>query len=308
MPEVVRRRAQLAGAEGEAWLAALPAVVDELERAWSLGVAETFGGGTAAFVARVVVRGGSEAVLKVCSPGTPYATQVAALDVAGGRGYTRLLAADAGHRAMLLELVGPPVTASAPSPPAALRALARTLRVAWRPLDELDGLPDPRPYDKATELASLVAELWQGSAGACPVRVYDAAMRCAQRRAAAFDPEACVFVHGDAAAANLLRVPRRRPGAESGFVFVDPDGFVGDPANDLGVAWRDWGTHLLAAADPRAEARRWCRQLAADGGCDEQAVWDWGYLERVSTGLVVLSLAGPGAAAPFLESAALLTP
>ncbi len=308
LPDLVRRRALAAGPEGAAWLDALPGLVAEIEAAWALRAVETLPGGTAAFVARVVLAGGGEVALKVCVPGTPYTGQVAALRLGAGRGYAGLLAADPARRAMLLELAGPPLLASAPSPPAALRALARTLRVAWRPLDELAGLPDPRPYDKATELAALVTELWHGSAGACPVNVYDAAMRCAQRRAAAFEPEASVLVHGDAAAANLLRVRERRPGAETGFVFVDPDGFVGDRANDLGVAWRDWGPHLLAATDPRAEARTWCRQLAADGGCHEQAVWDWGYLERVSTGLVVLSLGGADAAAPFLESAALLTP
>src|SRR4051794_37321060 len=139
MPEVVRRRAQLAGAEGEAWLAALPALLGEIEAVWSLRAVETLPGGTAAFVARVVLAAGGEAALKVCVPGTPFEGQVAALRLAGGRGYAGPFAADPARRAMLLELVGPPLTASAPSPSAALRALARTLRVAWRRQLAADG-------------------------------------------------------------------------------------------------------------------------------------------------------------------------
>ena len=65
----------------------------------------------------------------------------------------------------------------------------------------------------------------------------------------------------------------RRPGAETGFVFVDPDGFIGDPAYDLGVALRDWCPQLLASEDPLSLARRYCRLLAGSSGLHEQAIW-----------------------------------
>ena len=126
--------------------------------------------------------------------------------------------------------------------------------------------------------------------------VVDEALRCAERRSAAYDPDRCVVVHGDAAAANVLR----RPG--DGWVFVDPDGFVGDPAYDRGVAVRDWCAELLAAADPRTLLRSYCVLL----GGDPAATWDWGFLERVSTGLYLASLGGDGG--PHLNSAATLLP
>ncbi len=94
-----------------------------------------------------------------------------------------------------------------------------------------------------------------------------------------------------------------RSGAEAGFVFVDPSTFIGDPAYDLGVALRDWCTELLAGDAPSL-ARRWCRGLAAATGADEVAVWQWGYLERVSTGLYSESLGGNGR--PHLLTADLL--
>ncbi len=104
-----------------------------------------------------------------------------------------------------------------------------------------------------------------------------------ERRAAAFDPYRCVVVHGDAAARNALQVLAPRVGAETGFVFVDPDGFIGDPAYDLGVALRDWCPQLLASADPLSLARSYCRLLADGSGVDEQARWSttWGNTGRL---------------------------
>jgi len=60
-----------------------------------------------------------------------------------------------------------------------------------------------------------------------------------------------VIVHGDAHALNLLQVPEARPGAETGYVFVDPEGFVYEPEHDLGVALREWDTPLSAVSDAR---------------------------------------------------------
>jgi streptomycin 6-kinase len=68
-------------------------------------------------------------------------------------------------------------------------------------------------------------------------------------------------VHGDAQPPNALRVLASRVGAETGFVFVDPDGFVGDPTYDLGVALRGWCPQILAGGG-RPLAERYCSLLA----------------------------------------------
>ena len=59
------------------------------------------------------------------------------------------------------------------------------------------------------------------------------ALRCAERRTAAFDLARCVLVHGDPYPWNALQVLVPRRGAEAGFVFVDPYGFLADPAYDV---------------------------------------------------------------------------
>ena len=111
-----------------------------------------------------------------------------------------------------------------------------------------------------------------------------------------------MVVHGDPHPGNLLRVLRDRPGGDTGFCFVDPDGFVADPAYDLGVAVRDWST-VLEHGDPRRTLARYCDLLAARTGIDAQRIWEWGFVERVSTGLYLLSFGADRAAAPFLRTA-----
>ena len=162
------------------------------------------------------------------------------------------------------------------------------------------------PLNKASALHQFVDQLWEDLDSPCSEHVVAQALLFAGRRAAAFDPDRCVVVHGDAAAANALQVLVPREGAETGFVFVDPDGFIGDPAYDLGVALRDWCPQLLASDDPLSLARRYCRLLADGSGVDEQAIWEWGFLERVTTGLYVRSL-GEGELGPsHLDTAELL--
>ena len=118
-----------------------------------------------------------------------------------------------------------------------------------------------------------------------------------------FDGDRCVVVHGDAAAANALRVLAPRAGAENGFVFVDPDGFVGDAAYDVGVALRDWCPQLLASNHPSRLARHYSEVLARHSGLDAEAIWERGFLERVSTGLYALGMGANDLSEPYFTSA-----
>lgn len=77
-----------------------------------------------------------------------------------------------------------------------------------------------------------------------------------------------------------------RPGANARrFKFVDPDGLFIERAFDLGITMRDWGAELLAG-DPVALGRRRCRLLARLTGVEPEPIWQWCFIERVSTGLL----------------------
>jgi streptomycin 6-kinase len=53
---------------------------------------------------------------------------------------------------------------------------------------------------------------------------------------------------------------------------------------------RDWSTVLLAASDPRRAAEARCRLLSHLTSVPTGPIWEWGFVERVSTGLLLLSV------------------
>jgi streptomycin 6-kinase len=267
---------------GDRWAAELPDVLAELAVRWNITVGTALDGGTSSYVAEARTATGDPAVLKISVPGVDLDRQARTLLAAAGRGYVRVLAVALDREAILLEPLGESLDRSGMPPERQLAVLAALLPLAWQ-------VPDPGgpPLDKAAELAEFLTTHRDRR----HARVVDEALRCAERRSAAFDPDRCVVVHGDAATPNVLR----RPG--DGWVFVDPDGFVGDPAYDRGVAARDWCAELLAAADPRALLRSYCEVL----GAEPAVTWEWAFIERVTTGLYIQSLGGEGT--PHLASA-----
>lgn len=303
LPATVRQKAIGLGPDGVRWLLELPELVAELRRAWSFTVVgEALDGGTAGYVVRARTADGRDAVLKVSVPDHGD-RQIKTIAAARGRGYVRLLAYDIERGAMLQEALGPSMTELALPPEETIGRLCTMLAEAWQVP------PDPSieyVNVKADGLGEMVRRFWEELDRPCPERVVARALRYAERRAAAADPDRSVLVHGDPHPANALRVSAPRPGAEAGFVFVDPDGFVDDPTYDLGVVLRDWCTQLLAADDPGALARHYCRLLAEASGHEETAIWEWGYLERVSTALYCSHFGFDELARPYFATAELL--
>lgn len=289
------------GDPGAAWLEGLPGVVEGLSREWGFTVGPSLQGGTASWVGRVVCTDGSPAVLKVAMPHVDLGPEVGVLLRADGQGYARALHHDLDRSAVLLEALGPVPDPDLEGHVTLMRRGARLLRVAWRagrnaPVDMLTHtLTDPpadTPADDPT--VSVLRRLIDDELAriADPVRedVVDRARSLLDRRAAAWDPRLAVVAHGDAHIANMLPVLRPRPGAVEGHVLVDPEGFPADPAYDLGVLVREWSGVLSRSDDPDAEVRGWCRIVADETGVDAQAVWEWGYVERVTSGLHLMGI------------------
>jgi streptomycin 6-kinase len=300
--DLARLRAAHLGEQGERWVRQLPGLIADLERKWSITVGQAVAGGTGSYVARARTVDGRDAVLKLALPDPEFAGQVRTIASARGRGYVLLLASDVERYAMLQEGLGPSLDQLDLLPEAQIAALCATLRQAWD-LPLPDGVTLAHAQAKAFGLAELVDRLWRDLGRPCSEAVISKALRYAEQRAHATDLDQAIVVHGDPHPANALRPLRPRAGAESGFVFVDPDGFLADPAYDLGVILRDWSPQLLAAGDASAVARRYCQLLATYTGIDATAIWEWGFVERVSTGLYLLGYGAEERARPFLTTA-----
>ncbi|MET0910427.1 MAG: hypothetical protein ABWZ99_13260, partial [Ilumatobacteraceae bacterium] len=160
-----------------------------------------------------------------------------------------------------------------------LAAVATTLRDFWRPVDEHVALPSGA--DKAEWLARYITSTWSELGRPCERSVIDRALGCCERRAAAFDPSRAVLVHGDAHGWNTVAI------GGGAFKFVDPEGLRSEPEHDLAVAMREYNEPLLAG-DTAALVRARADLLASICDVDARLVEEWGYIERVSTGLACL--------------------
>jgi streptomycin 6-kinase len=270
VPAVVRNKARAAGAED--WLERLPALVSSLETDWSITVGHPHEGGTEAFVADATRADGTPAVLKVLIPGTGNnaSDEATVLRLVGGDGCPVLYRYDPGEGALLMERLGRPMHELGLPLARRLEILCATAERIWRPAPDC-GLPTGA--DKARWLADFIVTSWEELDRPCSEKTVDHALACAVRRAQAHRDERAVLVHGDVHQLNALQ-------NDGGFKLIDPDGLLAEAEYDLGVLMRGDPVELLGG-DP-VDRARW---LAARTGLDLVAIWEWGVVERLSTGL-----------------------
>jgi streptomycin 6-kinase len=278
VPDVVRNKALAAGAQE--WLASLPDLVASLEHDWLITVGATYDGGTEAYVAQATLSEGTPAVLKLVVPrGTHARAEITVLRLANGEGCARLLRSDEGRGALLLERLGPSLFDLGLPVRRRQEILCDAARRLWRPAPDC-GLMNGAA--KGRWLAAFIARTWTDLDRPCSERAIEHALGCAQRRITAHDDERAVLLHGDVHQWNALAAA----GTAGGFKLIDPDGMLGEPEYDLGIIMREDPVDLLRGGDPRQRAR-W---LAARTGLDATAIWEWGVVERVSTGLLATSI------------------
>ena len=268
IPPVVREKALAVGAQ--AWLEELPELVRQVETEWRIAVGSAYPEATEAFVAEAVCEDGTLAVLKLIVPRDREAAthEIVVLRLAGGAGCVRLLHDDVTRGALLLERLGRPLYKLALPVRERHEILVAAAEQVWRPAPEADL---PTGAVKAGWLADFVARMWDELDRPCSRRAVDHAQACASRRAAAHRDDTAVLVHGDIHQWNALE-------ADEGFKLVDPDGLLAEPEYDLGILMRE---------DPlEGDLRERAGRLARRTGLDEEAIWEWGVVERVSTGLL----------------------
>lgn len=277
IPDVVCEKALAVGAGG--WLADLPRLLADLARDWSITLGEPYLGGTEAYVARATRDDGSPAVLKVMIPrGTQDAArEITVLRLAGGEGCVRLLESDAGRAALLLERLGPSLFDLGVPVRRRQEILVEAARRVWRPAGDVRL---PTGADHARGLAVAAVDWWEQLGHPCAERTIEHAVRCARRREAAHDDGRAVLVHGDVHQWNALEA--RDGGCKPTWKLIDPDGLLAEPELDLGILMREDPEPLLAGEGVRGRAA-W---LAHTTGLDENAIWEWGVVERITTGLL----------------------
>ena len=228
-------------------------------------------------------------MLKLCIPRDHDAArqEITTLRIAGGDGCAALLRHDLARGALLLERLGPSMADLGLPLARRTELLVEAAAMVWRPVPADAALATGA--DKARWLTGFVSWSWEDLGRPCSEAAVAQALACAARRERAHDDERAVLVHGDVHQWNALR-------AGDGWKLVDPDGLRAEPEYDLGVLLRE------DPDTPEALHAR-CTWLAERTGLDATAIWEWGVVERVSTGLLLAAVGLEPVAGQMLAAA-----
>jgi streptomycin 6-kinase len=301
-PTVEARLADLGGV-GAAWLSDLDQTLAELAFEWSCTIGDSIDGGSGSFVAEAIDREGRPAIVKVSIPEgaqgyASFARQLEALEL-GRESFVDVFEVSSPHRALLFERLGLGLETFGYSVEQQIDIIGSTLPSVWRSVPETCGLPTGE--QQARGLRDFILEHSARLQQPPSSHVIARALTYIDRRVAAFNRSTSVLVHGDAHPANVLACESSSEPSGIEFKLIDPEGLISEPAHDLAIPLRDWSLELLAG-DPVALGRTWAERLGRCAGVDPQAIWEWAFVERVSTGLLLRHLADPSSA-PFLQVA-----
>lgn len=209
------------GAAGIAWLAALPALIREVEASWRIRVGNVYPNLSYHFVAPCTCEDGSDGVLKVGfpEPRREMDNEAAALRLGGGDGMVKLLRFDGRRRAMLLEKLDPGEnlkTVFKEDPIKAVDVAIGVMQKVWRapePGDTFPKLEDwfDNGFRNATD-AGFAPEFVQKAS-----RFFEELNPTGRR----------VLLHGDLHHENILSARRER------FLAIDPKGITGNFAYEI---------------------------------------------------------------------------
>ncbi|WP_343996846.1 aminoglycoside phosphotransferase family protein [Nocardioides dubius] len=261
MPPELMSRAGL-GVVWADWLATLPKLIDALLEEWELRAQGPVWHGYCSVAIPVRTASRQAAVLKVALPDEESEPEAVALQRWQGRGAVRLLRADPGRRALLLE------------------RLARTdLTEHWdqQACEIVGGLYPQLHVPVMPQLPSQGARVrrWaeelRADARSVPIprRMVDQALALARDLTA--EPDRCVL-HGDLHYANVLLDSRD---GEERWVAIDPKPANGDPGYELEPMLRNRFEEYGEVGSVRDGVRRRFHTLIDTAELDEDRARDW---------------------------------
>lgn len=288
---------------GRAWLGSLPGLIQGRLEHWELTVDLPAGAspwhGHGGVVIPVRLPDGSPAALKVAFPHDEARLERHALALWGGAGAVRMLDADAGTCAMLLERLdaGSSLqTVQMDEAAAVWGSLMRQLslvpdhRPAWQEFDHIAG--------RAEQWSDDLPADWEQQGRPFPRWLLEAALEVCQTRGAVGRRSGRdVLVHTDFHFMNILARPRASAADGAGgsaglsYVAIDPQPMIGEP--EFAVApllWNRLGD--LPRSDPAAGLNQRCLDFSAAAGLDADAARQWAVAREVENALWYASRPG----------------
>jgi streptomycin 6-kinase len=261
------------GEAGRLWIESLPRLVARCAARWSLRVGPPFAPLSYNYAAPAEGPGGERLVLKVGVPVPELLSEVEALRLFDGAGAARLLDADAGWGALLLERLEPGtslVGLCEEDDAAATSAAASVMRKLWRPAPEVHGFPTAAGWGEGL---GRMRSHFGGGTGPVPRRlVEEAESLYAVLLASA---AGLVVTHGDLHHGNVLAAAREP------WLAIDPKGLVAEPAYEVGPLLRNPMPQLLRWPQPARVTERRIAQLSEELGVERSRVRGWGLAQAV---------------------------
>lgn len=262
------------GEPGRQWLDALPALLEDCARRWSLTLSPPFPNLTFHYVAPIVAADGTEIVLKAGVPNQDLHYEAAALRFYDGQGSVRLLNADPEAGILLLERLRPGQALTTLADEAhddeATTIAASVMQALWRPAPLVHDFPTIADWGQG--FARMRARFDGGSGPLPAALVTEAESLFADLLASSAAP---VLLHGDLHHDNILSAERQP------WLAIDPKGVVGEPAYEVGALlrnlWPDRHTHT----NPGRLLMRRTRRLAEELAIDLERVRGWAFAQAV---------------------------
>lgn len=260
---------------GSAWLTALPSVVEQCCARWEVAVEGTFPS-SVAYVAWGRARGGSSVVLKIAPDRDSFRGEADVLGRWEGDGAPRLLKVDPDRCALLLERVEPGTSLEPHRlEPGAVDVGCELLSRLWS-----RGAPSAHTFPTTGQMAARVRTAIDQRGGGrdrLDEEVLEAASRLCDRLGGESVVDVPVLLHGDLHVGNILR------SARCGWVAIDPQPVVGDPAADCGPLVRS----LVGDEPTAAEISGLVERIAGQLRLDPERVRGWALLRHVQGSLTL---------------------
>jgi streptomycin 6-kinase len=207
---------------GQAWLDALPRLIDECVERWQLRIEPAYSDGNASLVLPATRPDGTPAVVKIQYPHAECEYEAAALAHWNGDGAVQLLDHDEERHALLVERCIPGTHLSRLDPDAALEVMIGLLRRLWKPA----GAPFRTLADEAAQWIKHLPAQWEAAGRPFEQSLVDTAVGMLEALSRTQGEQ--VLLHQDLHGDNVLRAEREP------WLVIDPKPLVGE--REFGVA------------------------------------------------------------------------
>lgn len=260
----------------------------KVEKDKKVKLIESLEGGTAAFLAKAMTQEGQIIIVKIpltqLDVGVDFKNEITALKLVDGNGYVKLLQYDKDLKVAYLELLGKPLGDFGFPINRQIEIICKALKSSWIAVSQEEQFPNT--IEIGDWFTNYINDSWNKLNQPFSAKLLATTNDFISQRKKDFIPEKACLVHGDAHNYNILQDPLDRA---DGFKFIDPDGIIAEPAYDLGVIMREWADDLIVS--PKEQLLERLTFLHELTGLKKMPIWQWGLIQCVATGLVLLQSA-----------------